>query len=56
MKAYTIKPNSGHPYINIQVNAIHQQAGTPSIMLNVLHNNGVRTALPFYNNEIQEAK
>lgn len=59
---YIIKPKSGHPYNSIDLTVAHPSAGKPSIaqrgevMLNVLHNNGMITPLPFYNSEIQEVQ
>lgn len=62
MKKFKIKPDSGHPYINIRLDAIHQESSQPldgrkgDMLLNVLHNNGTRTDLAFYNYQIEEVK
>lgn len=62
MKSYIIKPNSGHPYVNIRHDLPHQEAGIPSpaqrgeILLAVQHNSGQVTDLSFTTEEVKEVK
>lgn len=62
MKHYIIKPNSGHPYINIRTDVPHKEMGNASparrgeVLLAVQHNSGLVTDLSFKANEVEEVK
>jgi hypothetical protein len=62
MRSYKIKPSSDHPHKNIRLDVPHQESiesvdgRKGDIMIDVLHNNGIKTDLPFYYHQIEEVK
>jgi hypothetical protein len=62
MKKYKIKESSGHPYININHDAIHTEAVNQKdgqrgdIVLEAINKDGTSTPLGFYKQELEEVK
>lgn len=63
MRKFMIKPDGGQPYDCIRLDIPHAESATPitparpgDIMLDVVHNSGQVTELPFTYNQIEEVK